>query len=237
MVVPAGRALWQHIRVKFDARVLGIPTHLGIARAHLPRHESVLEAAKLAAAQAALERHLPEMRVQIGEFFARPGACVSHFMCERFEFLLPLQDFACFLNGTTVAEVLRENAYTDYLHIVLMGQADALIVPFDFKVPLRAAVPGRRHPYMVCSLPRMAHELEMADEYVAIQQTIGIRQFDAFVSLSQAALEHFEKRQGVGRRFWAKWGVAALRGLVMRALKSELPVIVDPQHGDLPIAE
>jgi hypothetical protein len=81
------------------------------------------------------------------------------------------------------------------------------------------------------------HEIEMMDEYTAIQQTIGIKQFDAFVALSNADMERFEKHQGVGRRFWAKWGLAALRGVVMRALKNQLPVIIDPQHGDLPITE
>jgi hypothetical protein len=223
--------------VKFDARVLGIPTHLGIARKLLPRDDAALESEKLQAAESALMQHVPHMRVQIAEFFQRPGECISHVRCDRFGFLLALQEYACFLNGTTVEEVLRENAYTDYLHMVLMGQADAIIVPFEFNVPLRVRVLGRRHPYMVCSLHRIVHEIEMMDEYTAIQQTIGIKQFDAFVALSNADMERFEKHQGVGRRFWAKWGLAALRGVVMRALKNQLPVIVDPQHGDLPITE
>jgi hypothetical protein len=223
--------------VKFDARVLGIPTHLGIARKLLPRDDAALESEKLQAAESALMQHVPHMRVQIAEFFQRPGECISHVRCDRFGFLLALQEYACFLNGTTVEEVLRENAYTDYLHMVLMGQADAIIVPFEFNVPLRVRVPGRRHPYMVCSLHRIVHEIEMMDEYTAIQQTIGIKQFDAFVALSNADMERFEKHQGVGRRFWAKWGLAALRGVVMRALKNQLPVIIAPQHGDLPITE
>ena len=221
--------------MKFDARVLGIPTHLDIARARLPRAKAAHELAKFEAAHSALMERLFDMRLQVAAFFKRPGECISHFVCERFGFLQPLQEFACFLGGTTVAEVVRENAYTDYLHIVMMGQADALVVPFDLSVPLRVTVPGRRHPYLVCSSPRVAQEIEMMDEYVAIQHTIGIKQFDAFVSLSNAAMESFEKRQGVGRRFWAKWGVAALRGLVSRALKHDLPVIIDPHHGDLSV--
>jgi hypothetical protein len=229
--------MWQHAAVKFDARVLGIPTHLGIARKHLPKDDAALEFDKIQAAQAVLMEQVPHMRVQIGEFFARPCDCISHVQCDRFSFLLPLQEYACFLNGTSVEEVMRENSYTDYLHMVLMGQADAMLVPFDFSVPLRASVPGRRHRYMVCSLHRMVHEIEMMDEYTAIQETIGIRQFDAFVSLSNAAMERFERVQGVGRRFWAKWALAALRGLATRALKNQLPVLIDPQHGEMPIVE
>jgi hypothetical protein len=104
--------------VKFDARVLGIPTHLGIARKLLPRDDAALESEKLQAAESALMQHVPHMRVQIAEFFQRPGECISHVRCDRFGFLLALQEYACFLNGTTVEEVLRENAYTDYLHMV-----------------------------------------------------------------------------------------------------------------------
>jgi len=220
--------------MKFDARVLGIPNHLAHAKKHLPKPDYQLELAKFDAAQARLLAKLPAEKKAITDFFNRRFDCISHFQCERFTFLSPLHEFACFLDGTTIEEVFGENAWTSYLHIVLMGPNDSLVVPFDFPVPLQVDVPDRRHPYTLCSGPRILKELEVLDEYVAIEQTIGVRQFDAFVQISNADMERYEKQEGVGRRFWAKWGVAALRGLIQRAAGNGLPVIVDPAFGDVP---
>lgn len=222
--------------MKFDARVIGIPNHLANARKFLSKPDYQQEAAKFEAAEAKLIAKLPAQKKAIADFFRRKFDCVSHFQCERFTFMRPLHEFACFLNGTTIEEVSQENAWTEALHIVLMGANDSMVVPFDFPVPMNVEVANRKHPYTLCSGPRIAKELDVLDEYVAIEQTMGIRKFDAFVLLSNADMEKYEKSEGVGRRYWAKWGVAALRGLVERALKNNLPVIVDPQFGEVPVS-
>lgn len=221
--------------MKFDARVIGIPNHLAHARRHLPRADFVLEQSKLEAARARLAELLPDEKLPVAELFRRPSDCISHFQCERAGFLQPLQEFACFVDSTTIEDVNEAGAWTASRHIVALGAADALVVPFDLDVPLTVDVPGRSFPYRICSAPRINRELEALDEYVAIEHTMGVRQFDAFVMLSAAAMERFERREGVGRRFWAKWGVAALRGLVMRAIAAELPVIVDPYVAAVPV--
>lgn len=220
--------------MKYDARVIGIPNHLAHAKKFLAKPDYAQEAAKFEAAEAKLLAKLPAQKKQIGDFFRRKFDCISHFQCERFTFMRPLHEFACFINGTTVEEVFQENAWTEALHIVLMGPNDCLVVPFDVPVPMNVEVPGRKHPYTICSAPRITQELDLLDEYVAIEQTMGVRKFDAFVSLSNADMEKYEKQEGVGRRFWAKWGVAALRGLMERATKNNLPVIVDPQFSEVP---
>jgi len=220
--------------MKFDARVIGIPNHLAHARKYLSKPDFQAETAKFEAAEAKLLAKLPAQKKQIGDFFRRKFDCISHFQVERFTFLRPLHEFACFINGTTVEEVFQENAWTEALHIVLMGANDCMIVPFDVPVPMNVEVPGRRHPYTICSAPRISSELDLLDEYVAIEQTMGVRKFDAFVSISNADMEKYEKQEGVGRRFWAKWGVAALRGLIERSTKNSLAVIVDPQFGEVP---
>lgn len=220
--------------MKFDARVVGVPDHLANARKYLSRADFALESAKLKAAENSLVEKLPALKRAINDMFRRRVECVSHFRCDRFNFLLPLQQFATFVDGTTPEEVVRDNVWTNALHIVLMGQNDCLIVPFEFQVPVAAEVEGRPHPYMVCSGPRIKHELDMIDEYVAVEHTMGMRQFDAFVHITRDAMERFEKQEGVGRRFWAKWGVLALRGLVDRSLASNVPAFIDPSFGQVP---
>lgn len=221
--------------MKYDARVIGIPNHLAAAKKYLSKPDYQQEAAKFEAAEAKLLAKLPAQKKVIADFFRRKFDCISHFQVERFTFMRPLHEFACFINGTTVEEVFQENAWTEALHIVLMGPNDCLVVPFDVPVPMNVEVPGRRHPYTICSAPRISKELDILDEYVAIEQTMGVRKFDAFVSISNADMEKYEKQEGVGRRFWAKWGVAALRGLIERATKNSLPIIVDPQFGEVPV--
>lgn len=220
--------------MKFDARVVGVPDHLANARRYLNRADFALEAAKLKAAENSLVDKLPALKRAVNDMFRRRMEWVSHFRCDRFNFLLPLQQFATFVDGTTPEDVVRENVWTNSLHIVLMGQNDSLIVPFDFQVPVAAEVDGRGHPYMVCSGPRIKHELDMLDEYVAVEHTMGMRQFDAFVHITRQAMERFEKQEGVGRRFWAKWGVLALRGIVERSLVATVPAFVDPNFGRVP---
>ena len=222
--------------MKFDARVLGIPNHLAAARKVLNKQDYQLEADKFREAETKLIAKLPEQKKAVADFFKRKSEVVSHFRCDRHNFLRPVQEFACFVDGTTVEEVVQENAWTASLHLVLLGGADSLIVPFDFSVPVNVQVPGRTHPYTLCSAPRMLKELEGLDEYVAVEHTMGVRQFDAFVELSKAAMERFEKQEGVGRRFWAKWGVAALRGLIQRAQDAGLCVVLDPQFGEVPVS-
>ena len=162
------------------------------------------------------------------EFFMTRGH--FHIKPERGEWMLTLRG-----EGALVLRDRAGNAWTEALHIVLMGPNDCLVVPFDVPVPMNVEVPGRRHPYTICSAPRISKELDILDEYVAIEQTMGVRKFDAFVSISNADMEKYEKQEGVGRRFWAKWGVAALRGLIERATKNSLPIIVDPQFGEVPV--
>lgn len=220
--------------MKFDARVLGVPNHLANARKFLSRVDFLLEQNKLKAAESRLVERLPAHYFSIQELFRRRSECISHFRCERFNFLLPLQQFATFVDGTTPEDVVRENAWTASLNLVLLGLNDSLIVPFDFPIPLEVSVPGRPHPYTVCSGPRIKQELDQLDEYVAVQETMGIRQFDAFVDIRREAMERFEKQEGVGRRFWAKWGVMALRGVVERSLPAGLPVFIDPTFGEVP---
>jgi hypothetical protein len=116
-----------------------------------------------------------------------------------------------------------------------MGDNDVLIVPFDFSMPLTVQVEGRNFPLIICSGPRIQKELENLNEYVAVEKTLGIKSFPAFVELDRQAMSKFEKEEGVGRRFWAKWGVAALQGLVQRSLKSGVPIVVDPNFGEMPV--
>lgn len=221
--------------MKFDARVLGVPNHLAAAKQYLSKQDFALETAKMKAAEARLIEKLPDQKKAIQDMFKRKLEPISHFQCERFNFLQPLHEFACFVDGTTPEEVIEENAWTNSLHIVLMGQNDAIVVPFDFSVPLNAEVEGRTHPYVICSGLRIAKELDTLDEYVAVEHTLGVKEFGAFVSLSRKDMSKFEKQEGVGRRFWAKWGVAAMRGLVGRSNRAGVPVFVDPQFGEVPL--
>lgn len=221
--------------MKFDARVLGVPNHLQAAKQYLSKQDYALEALKMKAAEARLVAKFPAQKKAISEMFKRKLEPIAHFSCERFSFLEPLHEFACFLDGTTPEEVIEENAWTASLHIVLMGQNDAIVVPMDFPVPLTAPVEGRAHPYVLVSGIRIQEELNKLDEYVAVEHTIGVRQFDAFVKLSRQDMSKFEREEGVGRRFWAKWGVAALRTLVENSNRTGVPVFVDPQFGEVPI--
>jgi len=221
--------------MKFDARVLGVSNHLAAAKQYLSKQDYTLEAAKMKAAEARLVEKLPDQKKNIGDMFRRKLDAIAHFSCERFNFLQPLQEFGCFIDGTTPEEVIEENAWTSSLHIVLMGQNDAIIVPFDFPVPLSCQVEGRAHPYVVCSGLRIRKELEILDEYVAVEHTIGVRQFGAFVKLSRDDMAKFEREEGVGRRFWAKWGVAALRTLTENSNRAGVPVFIDPQFGEVPV--
>lgn len=221
--------------MQFDARVLGVPNHLATAKQFLPKQDYTLEMAKMKAAEARLIEKLPDQKKAISETFKRKLDAVAHFSCERFNFLQPLQEFACFVDGTTPEEVIEENAWTASLNIVLMGQNDALVVPFDFPVPLNVDVEGRAHPYVICSGIRMQKELDGLDEYVAVEHTIGVKKFGSFVKLSRQDMSKFEKEEGVGRRFWAKWGVAALRTVVENSNRSGVPVFIDPQFGQVPV--
>ncbi|MBK8206577.1 MAG: hypothetical protein IPK87_07225 [Planctomycetes bacterium] len=220
--------------MKFDARVMGVPNHLANARKYLSKADFALEQAKIKAAENRLLEKLPDQKRAISDMFKRKLDCITHFRCERFNFLEPLQQFATFIDGTSPEEVIQENAWTGALHIVLMGQNDCMVVPFDFSVPFETRVEGRTHPYVLCSSQRMKKELDMLDEYVAVEHTMGIRQFDAFVDLRRQDMEKFEKNEGVGRRFWAKWGVMALRGMVERSVRASVPIFVDPQFGEVP---
>ncbi|MDC1142620.1 hypothetical protein OAU50_05980 [Planctomycetota bacterium] len=221
--------------MKFDARVVGFPNQLGNAKKHMPKPDYLAEVAKFKAAESRLVEKLPTQKKAITELFKKKSECISHFRCERFSFLQPLRDFACFLNGTTIEEVVEENAWTESLHLVLMGENDVLVVPFDFPMPLTVQIEGRNFPLIICSGPRLQQELENLDEYVAVEKTLGMKSFPAFVELDRQAMSKFEKAEGVGRRFWAKWGVAALQGLVQRSMKSGVPIVLDPNFGEMPI--
>lgn len=221
--------------MKFDARVVGLPNQLNTAKKHMSKPDYQIEVAKFKAAETTLIEKLPNQKKAIVEFFKKKSKCISHFRCERFSFLQPLRDFACFLNDTTIEEVVEEDAWTDSVHIVLMGENDVLIVPFDFPTPLTVQVEGRGFPMIVSSALRIQKELENLDEYVAVEKTLGIKSFPAFIEMDRAAMSKFEKAEGVGRRFWAKWGVAAMRGLVQRSITSGVPLVIDPNYGELPI--
>ena len=221
--------------MKFDARVISVFRHLASAKQHLQKSDYQLEVAKFKAAEHKLLEKLPDEKQAIHKVFRNKMECIGHFRCDRFTFLQPLQDFACFVDGTTTEEVVDENAWTAALHIVLMGQNDAMIVPFEFPVPFCVDVDGRAHPYNVCSGPHIQGELDLIDEYVAVEETLGVRQFGAFIDFSRDQMAKFERQEGIGRRFWAKFGVAALRGLTERALKAGLPVLVDPQFSEVPV--
>lgn len=219
--------------MKFDARVIGIPTHLESTRKVFDKLDYQIEAAKFAGAEAKLTSKHGPLKKQIQDFFRRRSPCAAHFRCERLDFLKPLHDFACFVDGTTVEEVVQENAWTNALHTVMLGLNDSLIVPFDFNVPYEVKVEGRAHKYVVASAPRILKELEVINEYVAVEHTFGVDDFGEFVNWSKAAMQRFEQKEGVGRRFWAKIALVALRGVVSRAFRAGLPVILDPQLATL----
>lgn len=219
--------------MKFDARVIGIPTHLESARKAFAKPDWQMECAKFAAAEAKLTAKLANQKKAVVELFRRKAPCASHFRCERHNLLAPLFEYACFVDGTSVEEVVQENAWTASLHTVMLGLNDALIVPFDFSVPYECEVEGRAHKYVVASAPHVLSELKVLNEYVAVEHTLGAENFGEFVNWSKQAMERFERQEGVGRRFWAKMGLVALRGMVMRAIAANLPVIIDPQLGEL----
>lgn len=217
--------------MKFDARVIGIPTHLESLRKALDKSDWQMEAAKFAAAEQKLAAKLAPQKKLISELFRRKAPCAAHFRCERTNLLQPLFDFACFVDGTTIEEVVQENAWTGSLHTVMLGSNDSLIVPFEFNVPYECEVEGRAHKYVIASAPTMLKELAVLNEYVAVEKTLHAEDFGQYVNWSKQAMERFERAEGVGRRFWAKMALVALRGVVHRAVESGLPVIIDPQLG------
>lgn len=219
--------------MKFDARVIGIPTHLEGLRQALDKSDWQMEAAKFAAAEQKLVSKLAPQKKAIVEFFRRRAPCAAHFRCERTNLLQPLLEYACFVDGTTVEEVVQENAWTASLHTVMLGVNDSLVVPFEFNVPFECEVEGRAHKYVVASATHLLKEFDVLNEYVAVEQTLGAEDFGQFVNWSKQAMERFERQEGVGRRFWAKMGLVALRGVVKRALESNLPVVIDPQLGNI----
>lgn len=218
----------------FDARVIGLPDHLTQAQKILSKKDYGLEQSKFEAARSKLMSKLGPQSKDVVGFFDRGGALAAHFRCDRFAMLKPLQDYACFLDGTTPEEVARENAWTGSLHLVLIGQNDAIAVPFDFSVPYEVEVPGRVHKYVVVSAPKLKKELDTLNEYVAVEQTLGIEHFPDFVDANKAQMEAFERKEGVGRRFWAKFALVALRGLVDKCLEARLPLLIDPQWSEVP---
>lgn len=219
--------------MKFDARVIGIPTHLESVRKSLEKSDWQMEAAKFAAAEKKLLSKLAPQKKAISELFHKKAPCAAHFRCERTNMLQPLFDYACFVDGTSIEEVVQENAWTASLHTVMLGVNDSLIVPFDFAVPYECEVEGRAHKYVVVSAPHVLKELAVINEYVAVEKTLGAESFGLFVNWSKQAMERFERAEGVGRRFWAKMGLVALRGVVLKAMELSLPVIIDPQLGTL----
>lgn len=220
--------------MRFDARVIGLPDHLTQAQKGLAKKDYALEVAKFEAARAKLMSKLSAQTNEIKSFFDRDGQCAAHFRCDRFAMLKPLQDYACFLDGTTPEEVARENAWTACLHLVLIGQNDAIAVPFDFSVPYEVEVPGRAHKYVVASGVKLKKELDTLNEYVAVEHTLGIEHFPDFVDATKEQMEAFERKEGVGRRFWAKFALVALRGLVEKSLEVRLPLLIDPQWSAVP---
>ncbi|MCC6574673.1 MAG: hypothetical protein IT462_12900 [Planctomycetes bacterium] len=220
--------------MRFDARVIGLPDHLTQAQKGLSKKDYAQEQAKFEAARAKLMAKLAPQSKDVVSFFDRAGAIAAHFRCDRFQLLKPLQDYACFLDGTTPEEVARENAWTASLHTVLIGQNDAIAVPFDFTVPYDVEVPGRIHKYVIVSSLKMKKELEALNEYVAVEKTLGIEHFPDFVDASKTQMEAFERKEGVGRRFWAKFGLIALRGLVEKSVELKLPLLIDPQWTAVP---
>lgn len=217
--------------MKFDARVIGIPTHLEGLKKALDKSDWQMEAAKFASAEQKLTTKLAPQKRAISEFFRKRAPCAAHFRCERTNLLQPLFEYACFVDGTTIEEVVQENAWTGSLHTVMLGTNDSLIVPFDFNVPYECEVEGRSHIYVVASAAHVLKELDVLNEYVAVEQTLGAEDFGQYVNWSKQAMERFERQEGVGRRFWAKMGLVALRGVVKRAVEAGLPVIIDPQLG------
>jgi hypothetical protein len=219
--------------MKFDARVIGIPTHLESVKKTLEKSDWQMEAAKFAAAEKKLLSKLVPQKRAITDFFHKKAPCAAHFRCERTNLLQPLLEYACFVDGTSVEEVVQENAWTASLHTVMLGVNDSLIVPFDFAVPYECEVEGRAHKYVVASAPHLLKELTVINEYVAVEKTLGAESFGLFVNWSKQAMERFERSEGVGRRFWAKMALVALRGVVQQAVEQGLPVIIDPQLGSL----
>ncbi len=219
--------------MKFDARVIGIPTHLDSAKKAFDKADWQMECAKFAAAELKLATKLTAHKKAVSELFRRKAPCASHFRCERTNMLAPLFEYACFVDGTSIEEVVQENAWTASLHTVMLGVNDSLIVPFEFSVPYECDVEGRAHKYVVASGPNLLKELAVLNEYVAVEHTLGAESFGEYVNWSKAAMERFERQEGVGRRFWAKMALVALRGVVTRAIEANLPVIIDPQLGEL----
>ena len=215
--------------MRFDPAVIGLPDHFSEAKNGLALKDYALEVAKFEAARAKQLAKLNGKGKAVTSFFYKAGPCAAHFRCDRFALLRPLQDYACFLDGTTPEEVVRENAWTQSLHVVLIGQNDAIAVPFDFTVPYEAEVPGRVHKYVVVSALKLKKELDTLNEYVAVEKTMGIEHFPDFVDANKEQMEAFERKEGVGRRFWAKFALVALRGLVDKALEVKLPLLIDPQ--------
>lgn len=222
--------------MKFDARVSGTVTHLANAKKHLDKPLAQVEADKLKAAESKLlEKLPPAMKRGIKDLFKSKAPTVGHIRCDRFTFLEPLREYACFLDGTTPEEVIEENAWTQCLHLVLMGNNDTLIVPFEFNIPYSLQVEGRSWPVSLCSAVNMKAELDHLDQFVAVEHTLGVTKFPNFIEFSDEQMNEYERSQGVGRRFWAKFGVAVMRTLIDLSLNQRLPVWINPQFGSVPL--
>ena len=65
--------------MKFDARVIGIPTHLESVRKSLEKSDWQMEAAKFAAAEKKLLSKLAPQKKAISELFYKKAPCAAHF--------------------------------------------------------------------------------------------------------------------------------------------------------------
>lgn len=216
--------------MSFDARVAGIPDFLSDLKSSLGKDDASFAQRKFDAAKQALtDKHGKAIgKKEISQALKQKAEPVSHIMFERHGFLEPLQRWGCNRNGTTLEAVRTEGAWTEYLHLSLMGSNDALGLPLDFSTPVEAPVDERAFPLMVVSVPKLLEELELANKTLKVESSLRNHKLPPFVAAGKREVERLEHVECLDESFWVKFGLVALRQLAQASMEHGLPLIVEP---------
>lgn len=215
--------------MNFDARVVGIAEYVKLVKGRLGRDDAAFAEQKFEAARKRLSDKRPELKAALAGVFKQKSEPVAHIYCERFGFLSPLQTWATARDGTTPELVQKDNAWTDYLHLAMLGANDALIVPLDFPAPYEIEVEQRTFPLPVCSAVRLDQELERANKTLKVEKAFRFPNVPDFMMARREQVRKLEKVEDLDDAFWVKFGLVSLRHLVKKSLEHKLPVIFADQ--------
>ena len=209
----------------FDARVIGMPDYVKLVKDGLGKDEAQFAADKFTAARQKLLAKKPEFKNILDDLYRRKGPMVSHVHCERHAFLKPLQDWATHRDGTTPELVLKDNAWTGFLHLAILGFNDALILPFDFPVPYEVKMEERSFVFPVCSGTKILAELELANKTLKVEKAFRFPSIPDFFRAQRKEMSRLEQQEGLDSAFWVKFGLVVLRHLVKKSVTFKLPII------------